>query len=139
MPLEVRYCEGADFAELFRIQLAAFNTGMTNLLKPWPVTQEYTESSIEKHIASAANEPDCHFLKVVDTDQGDKILGVAKWRINERERTEEQIQVMLPVPTEEEEEKLPAAKDFKNYLTRVRRQFMGTKPFYCMSHTLHRL
>ncbi|KAL5389774.1 hypothetical protein DPSP01_002265 [Paraphaeosphaeria sporulosa] len=125
--LEVRPCTNDDFADFVRIQIAAFNTGITSLLKP-PETVESVEKGIQKHIKSAESEADVTYLKVVDTGLGDKMIAGAKWRINEKERTEEQIQSMLPVPGEEEKDR-PAAQDFMNYLYRVRKQYMGTKPF----------
>jgi len=98
-------------------------------MKP-PATIENTERSIQKHIKSATDEADVHYFKVVDTELSDKMIACCKWRINEKERTEEQIQSMLPVPGERELGR-PAAQDFMNYLHRVRKQFMGTKPFAC--------
>ncbi|KAJ4344767.1 uncharacterized protein N0V89_012511 [Didymosphaeria variabile] len=127
--LEVRPCTNDDFADFVRIQTAAFNTGITKLLKA-EQTPENREKSIQKHIKSVTNESDVRYLKVVDTELNDKMIACAKWRMNEKERTEEQIQSMLPVPGEEEKDR-PAAQDFMNYLHRVRKQFMGTKPFYC--------
>ncbi|KAJ4301229.1 hypothetical protein N0V90_003320 [Kalmusia sp. IMI 367209] len=133
MPLEIRPCEDADFADCVRIQLAAFNTGMTRFMKPQPATDEYVSKSVENHVKAAAAE-DVHYLKVVDTNLGGKMIACAKWRINEHERTEEQIQSMLPVPGKDEEGR-PAVQDFKNHLNRVRRRFMGTQPF-CLLHVL---
>lgn len=83
---------------------------------------------VEKHTQSAASESDVFYLKVVDTDLGDKMIAGAKWRLNAHERTEEQIQSMLPTS---ETTDSPAAQDFKKYLHRVRTQYMNTKPFYC--------
>lgn len=100
------------------------------MMKP-TATMETTERAIQKHIKSAMEESDVHYLKVVDTELGDKMIACCKWRINEKERTVEEIQSMLPVPGEREKDR-PAAQDFMNYLHRVRKQFMGTKPFYCM-------
>ncbi|KAF1973988.1 hypothetical protein BU23DRAFT_462763 [Bimuria novae-zelandiae CBS 107.79] len=124
--LEVRPCLENDFADFVRIQYRAFNTGMTNLIKP-PATAESTAKTVEKHIKSAMTEPDIVYLKLIDTDDNDKMIAGAKWRVNEKERTEEQIQSMLPVPDEEDS---PAARDFKDYLHRVRKEFMDVKPFY---------
>lgn len=103
--------------------------GMTRLMKP-PASVENSDKAIQKHIKSATSEPDVQYLKVVDTELGDKMIAGAKWRVNYKERTEEQIQSMLPVPGEEEKGR-PAAQDFMNYLHRVRKEFMGTKPFAC--------
>ena len=99
-------------------------------MKP-PATAESKAKRTNKHIQSAANEPDVFYLKVVDTELNDKMIAGAKWRINEQERTQEQIQSMLPVPDDTES---AASKDFQHYLCRVRKQFMNTKPFYCESN-----
>ncbi|KAF2242637.1 hypothetical protein BU26DRAFT_534674 [Trematosphaeria pertusa] len=129
MPLELHPVVESDFPDFVRIQVAAFNNGMTAYLVPRPVSEDWIEKSVDKHIKCFRAEPDCRFLKVIDTEQSGRMIAVAKWRINEKERTEEQIQPMLPVPGEEQEGN-PAAQDFMWYLNRVRREFMGTKPFY---------
>jgi hypothetical protein len=133
MPLEIRPLEECDFADFVRILTAAFSAGgMVTLLKPFPLTSEYNRQSIEKHLKSWREERDVTYLKVIDTDLGGKMIAAAKWRINEKERTQEQVERTLPVPGKDEEGR-PAAQDFYWYLNRVRRQFMGTLPFYCMS------
>lgn len=148
-PLEVHKCDESDFAEFIRIQLAAFGTshlpstpnsqpahirtassGMVTLLKPQPMTDEYVQHAIDKHLKSHREERDVTYLKCIDTRLGGKIIACAKWRINKHERTEEQIQAQLPKPGKDEEGK-PAAQDFMNYLASVRREYMGTKPFAC--------
>jgi hypothetical protein len=133
MPLEVHPLEERDLADLVRIQTAAFSGGgMTTLLKPSPFPVDYNEKSISKHLKSLREESDVHYLKVIDTDLGGKMIAGAKWRINRNERTEQQIESMCPVPGKDEEGR-PAAQDFYWYLNRVRREYMGTKPFACMS------
>jgi hypothetical protein len=134
MPFEIRPVEECDFAEFVRIQLAAFSAGgMTTLIKPSPLPSDYNETSVEKHLKSWRGERDVHYLKVVDTDLGGKMIACAKWRINQKERTQEEVEKTLPVPGKEEEGR-PAAQDFYWFLNRVRRQFMGTLPFFCMSY-----
>lgn len=132
MPLEVHPVQQSDFADFVRIQMSAFAAGggITSILTPKPLPSDYIQKSIDKHIKSWKDESDVHYLKVVDTDLGGKMVAGAKWRINETERTEEQIQSMLPVPGADEEGR-PGARDFMWYLNRVRREYMGTKPFYC--------
>lgn len=132
MPLELHPVTEADFPDLTQIQLGAFETGMASKLNPKPHTPERIEKFIQKNIKAFHNEPDLRFIKVVDTELGGKMIAAAKWRINEKERTEEEIQTMLPVPGEDEEGN-PAAQDFMRYLHGVRKKFMGTKPFYCES------
>lgn len=132
MPLEIHPVEESDFADFVRIQIAAFSGGggITGLLTPDPLPPNYIEKSIDRHLKSWRDEPDVRYLKVIDTDLGGKMIAGAKWRINEKERTEEQIQSMLPVPGPDEEGK-PGMQDFMWFLNRVRREYMGTKPFYC--------
>jgi hypothetical protein len=131
MPLEIRPLEECDFADFVRILTAAFSAGgMTTLVKPSPLPSDYNQKSIEKHLKSWREERDVYYLKVIDTDLDGKMIAAAKWRINEKERTQEQVEKTLPVPGKDEEGR-PAAQDFYWYLNRVRRQFMGTLPFYC--------
>lgn len=132
MPLELRIIEDeSDFAEFTRIQTAAFSTGgMTAYMVDPNPTAADLQKSVNKHIKSWREESDVTYLKVIDTDLGGKMIAGAKWRINEKERTQEQIKSMLPVPGADEEGK-PAAQDFMRYLARVRQEYMGTKPYYC--------
>jgi hypothetical protein len=125
----------ADLANFARIQMAAFSGGggMTALLTPDPLPADYEQKAINKHLKSWRDEPDVTYLKVIDPALGGKMIAGAKWRINKKERTEEQIQPMLPVPGPDEEGR-PASQDFMWYLNRVRKQYMGTKPFYCKGH-----
>lgn len=133
MPLILLPCEEADLPDFQRIQLAAFAaSGMTKLIKPSPVTDDYVQTGINKHLKSFREERDVHYLKVIDTELGGKMIAGAKWRINEKSRTEEDVRKTLPVPGKTEEER-PALRDFMNYLARVRWEYMGTKPFYCES------
>lgn len=132
MPLEVHpITQESEVAEFARIQIASFTGGggITALLTPNPLPPEYLEKAIQKHVKSWREEPDVQYLKVIDTDLGGKMIAGAKWRINEKERTEEQIQGMLPVPGPDEEGR-PAVQDFMRFLNRARREYMGTKPFY---------
>lgn len=132
MPLEIQSLEESDFADFVRIQMAAFQLGggITKLITPDPLPSDYVQKTINKHLKSWREEPDVTYLKVIDTDLDGKMIAGAKWRINLKERTEEQIQPMLPVPGADEEGR-PALQAFMWYLNRVRREYMGTKPYFC--------
>lgn len=134
MPLQVLPAEEADLEEFDLIRIAAFRSGggMAALMTPLPLPPNFLEKSVAKHVKSFREERDVHYLKVIDTDLGNKIIAGAKWRINEKERTEEEIQSMLPVPGPDEEGN-PGMQDFMRYLCRARKEYMGTKPFYCTS------
>ncbi|OCL10895.1 hypothetical protein AOQ84DRAFT_336738 [Glonium stellatum] len=130
MPLKVVHVEESDMADFVRIQNAAFTTGMASKLIPKPVTPERFAKSVNNHLNSMRNEPDCHFLKVIDTDIN-KIISCAKWRINLEERSEEVVERSLPKPREPQPDScVGAEKDFVTYLANSRRDFMGVKPFY---------
>ncbi|KAF3043022.1 hypothetical protein E8E11_002229 [Didymella keratinophila] len=131
MVLELHPCTESDIPEFVRIQIAAFGTGggMTQFMVEHPPSEEYINKSVDKHLKSLREEKDITYLKVLDTELDGQMIAGAKWRINQKERKEEEIQSMLPVPSADEDGK-QAMIDFMWYLNRVRREFMGTKPFY---------
>ncbi|KAF2644320.1 acyl-CoA N-acyltransferase [Massarina eburnea CBS 473.64] len=131
MSLELHPLQESDLRRFAQIQIAAFQGGMATFLFPDPVTEEYVQKMVDKSKKSFNTEPDCHWVKIIDTELGGLMIACAKWRINEEERTEEEIQGMLPVPSEEEKKK-PAMVDFQNHLHWARKEFMGTKPFYLL-------
>ncbi|KAF1943380.1 hypothetical protein EJ02DRAFT_373525 [Clathrospora elynae] len=131
MPLQVHpITSEADLAEFYHIHKSAFAGvgGIASLLTPNPITTDYIQTFIDKHIKSWREETDVTYLKVIDTDMGGKMIACAKWRINHEERTEEQIQSMLPIPGKEMEGR-PGAQEFMWFLCRARKEYMGTKPF----------
>ncbi|KAA8623183.1 gnat family protein [Pyrenophora tritici-repentis] len=132
MPLEVhRITDPSDFEAFVDIQLAAFQDGggITAFLSPNPSPADYRQKIIDRQIQSLKEEPDLVFLKVIDTELDGKMIACAKWRINTEEKTEEQVKKMCPGPDEKDKEN-PALVDFWAFLSRVRKQYMGTKPFY---------
>lgn len=85
---------------MVRILNAAFgserSTGMAALTF---ISQENTEDvkiCISQHINAWGTEPDTHYIKVIDTELDGKMIAAASWRINEKERTEGQMQSLLP-------------------------------------------
>lgn len=80
-------------------------------------------------------EPDVHYVKVIDTELNGQMIACAKWRINLEERGQEEVEKMLPHPGKEEEGNEPA-NAFMAYLRWARSTYMGSKPFYCMSYFL---
>lgn len=136
MPLELHRITSPDDLETFSaIQIAAFASGggIASLLSPDVDSKENWQKYVEKHIQSWRDEPDVVYLKVVDTDiDGGKMIAGAKWRINEKERSEEAAEKMYPKPQGKDLEN-PALVDFYGFLSRVRKQYMNTKPFCCKS------
>jgi hypothetical protein len=133
MPLELhRITSESDLTDFVHIQLSAFasGSGIVALLTPRPLPSAYVQKAIGKHIKSFREDVDVTYLKVIDTDLNGKMIAGAKWRINEKERTEEEILSMLPAPGEDERGN-QGAVDFMAFLSRVRRQYMGTRPVYC--------
>lgn len=138
MVLELHPCAESDIPEFVRIQIAAFGTGggMTQFMVEHPPSEEYINKSVDKHLKSLREEKDITYLKIIDTELDGQMIAGAKWRINQKERKEEEIQSMLPVPGADEDGK-QAMIDFMWYLNKVRKEFMGTKPFYCKRHMTH--
>lgn len=137
MVLELHPCTESDIPEFVRIQIAAFGTGggMTRFMVEHPPSEEYINKSVDKHLKSLREEKDITYLKVIDTELDGQMIAGAKWRINQKERREEEIRSMLPIPGADEDGK-QAMIDFMWYLNRVRKEFMGTKPFYCKLHMI---
>jgi len=136
MPLEIqRITDPSDFDAFVDIQIAAFadGGGMTALLSPNPAPADYRQKIVDRQIQSFNEEPDVVYLKVIDTDLNGKIIAAAKWRINTKERTEEEVQKMYP-QLDEKDKNNQVLVDFWAFLGRVRKQYMGTKPFYCESY-----
>ena len=135
MPLEVRRITSpTDFETFVSIQIAAFakGGGIISLLTPSPITDDYVQKSIEKHIKSWKEESDVVYLKVVDTDlDGGKMIAGAKWRINDKERSEEAAQKMYPAPDEKDMER-QGLVDFMGYLSRVRKEYSKCLCTNCM-------
>lgn len=130
MPLEIRPLAEEDVWEYHDIFNKAFKGTLVSNLSP-PPTETSMQEQVEKTKKTMHTEPDLRLLKVVDTDLDDRIVACAKWRINEKERTEEEIQTMLPKPNREKDSAISI--ELQDYLTRVRKQYMGTKPFVFLS------
>jgi hypothetical protein len=140
MPLELhRITSESDLSDFFLIQTRAFanSGGMAALITPTPISADYLQKSTEKLIKSFREEADVTYLKVIDTDLDGKMIAGAKWRINEKERTEEELQIMLPAPSEAERENRGLV-DFLGFLARVRKEYIGTKPI-CRTFVLLKL
>ncbi|ORY11429.1 hypothetical protein BCR34DRAFT_326561 [Clohesyomyces aquaticus] len=129
MPLELHPCTPEDMHALTEIQFSAFDSGITGLLHPAVTSMTITDFA-NKHKICMANEPDCHYLKVIDTElPADlQIIACAKWRINEIERGEEEVRKMLP--DAESEKEGSAKRQFFEYLRDGRQTYMGGRPFY---------
>ncbi|EMD62189.1 hypothetical protein GGP41_002353 [Bipolaris sorokiniana] len=131
MPLEVHRITSPDDLRTFAvIQIAAFASGggIASLLNPEPVTDEHIKKYTERHVKSWRDEHDVVYLKVVDTDlDGGKMIAGAKWRITEKEKTEEEAQKMYPTP-EGDDLNNQALVDFLGFLYRARKQYVNTKP-----------
>lgn len=133
MPLELHPMSPTDMLQFTTIQYSVFNSGIIKLISPSPLTPAAIKEASEKHIKCLETEPDCHYLKVIDTElpEGEQLIAGAKWRINEKERGEEEIKKMLP--DYESEEAGSAKRDFLQYLSEGRRVHMGGRPFACKS------
>jgi hypothetical protein len=129
MVLEVHPLAPSDMPALVTIQMAAFNSGVVTKMFPTD-SPTYIPTTIAKHLKSMTEEPDVHYLKVIDTELDGQMIACAKWRINLKERGQKEVEMMLPHPGKEEEGN-EAAKAFMEYLRWGRSKYMGAKPFYC--------
>lgn len=145
MPLILAPLTENDLRAFTHICNAAFSRGMASKLIPKPLTSEKFAEQVDKHRKSFLNDKDVTYLKIVDTDlepseeTGQMIAG-GKWRINLKERTAEEMEATLPKPpvvdhldgeSEDARGRRLAERDFVTYLADTRREWMGTKPFFC--------
>ncbi|KAF2804145.1 uncharacterized protein BDZ99DRAFT_153585 [Mytilinidion resinicola] len=139
MPLVLSKVTEQDLLAFTHICNAAFNTGMASKLVPKPITSEKFASQVEKHRHSFLNDADVTHLKVIDTDiepnaETGQMIACAKWRINLKERTVEEVEATLPKPPEgegaQEGGRGLAEREFVTYLATSRREWMGRRPFY---------
>jgi hypothetical protein len=124
----------ADIPDFVRIQRLAFRNDWSRIMNPHPPTEEETKQDIEKYAKALREESDCYFVKVIDAELDGKTIACAKWRINEKERTWEEIDSQIPPAGEGISQ---ALSDFMAFLVGSRKKWMGTKPFYCEFMQLH--
>ena len=106
MPLELHPMVESDLRDFSLPQIEAFRGPLSMFLHPDPMTEEHIQGMVTKATKSFREEADCRWVKIVDTEvDGGKMISAAKWRFNEKERTEEEIQGMIPVPNEEDKKK----------------------------------
>ncbi|KAF2499019.1 acyl-CoA N-acyltransferase [Lophium mytilinum] len=139
MPLILSKITEQDLPAFTHICNAAFNNGMASKLVPKPITPEKFAAQVDKHRQSFLNDEDVTHLKVIDTDiepseETGQMIACAKWRINLKERTEEEVEASLPKPpvgeAAQEGGRGLAEKEFVTYLANSRRKWMGARAFY---------
>lgn len=128
MPLELHMMTEADMADFEYVQSRAFQGGLADFIFPGPKTPEKKKEDIERNIKVMREEPDAHFVKVVDTDLGGKTIACAKWRVNTQERPEEVVEAQMKKLSDDAS---PALIEFAGWLRDMRLKWMGTKPYYC--------
>lgn len=134
MPLELHRMTEADIPDFVAIKNRAFNNEFCRCQFPNPPTEDDIKHDIEKYSKALREEPDCYFVKVVDTELAGKTIACAKWRINRKERTWEEVNAQYPPAKDGITQCL---RDFMEFLISSRKRFMGTKPFYCECFIAH--
>lgn len=81
MPLKIEKCNDGDMTRAFAIISAAFgHNPYMDVLYPGHDTPQGHEAGGERMLAFKKSDPNTHFIKAIDTENGD-IVGVAKWNI----------------------------------------------------------
>jgi hypothetical protein len=74
------------------------------------------------------HSPRAHFYKAVDTELDNKVIAVAKWRIFDKERSEEEVKSEYTLPDPIPEDCRPAWDKFMDGIFKARWNIMATKP-----------
>jgi hypothetical protein len=130
MPLELHPVSDEDIPDAATLEQIAFRSGLSKKMQPKPQTPEERKAHMERLLKTKNEDPGNHLLKVIDTDLGGKMIAFAKWRINYKERTEEEVERSMWRP-KPDEQCTQAKLDFVDFLNESRRKWMGTKPFVC--------
>jgi hypothetical protein len=90
MPLKLVHHESDnDFDAIVRCEFAAYNSPpckLKELFFPPRATEEATvQEAKQRQAAWHRADPTSHWLKVIDTDDGDRILGAACWHVYEQD------------------------------------------------------
>ena len=85
MPLEVRVAVDADMPRTVDIFLHASNRSWLETLAPSGISPASRDIMIENNHKDL-NDPQCAFMKVVDTDLDDEVIAFAKWYVYRTER-----------------------------------------------------
>ena len=70
-----------------------------------------------------------HYFKVIDTELDNTLIAVSKWRIYEKERSEEEVKSEFTLPAPVPEDCRAAREKFMAGIFKARWDIMGTRPY----------
>ncbi|KAL2351639.1 acyl-CoA N-acyltransferase [Cryomyces antarcticus] len=128
MPLEIQPMTESDIPTFVAIFMAAFEGGISRILRTTPTpTPESIASNEERFLKALREDSTAHFAKCVDSDTGEVVAG-AKWNFYSEGRTEAELQKALELPSEwPRGSNVPALEAFLGMLARARVDVMGGK------------
>ncbi|KAK5144473.1 hypothetical protein LTR04_001553, partial [Oleoguttula sp. CCFEE 6159] len=99
MPLEIQPMTESDIPTFVAIFMAAFEGGISRILRTTPTpTPESIASNEERFLKALREDSIAHFAKCVDSDTGEVVAG-AKWNFYSEGRTEAELQKALELPS----------------------------------------
>ena len=131
MPIILQEATPSDLDRLIKIQFLAFGESYFNqILFPGKVTPDAHSKAVER-ARKDMKDPCTKFMKAVDTDLNDEIVGFAKWLIYKSERPESE---WMHMEKREwgEGVNAPALNEFIGMVHETRMKNMGGKPHCCM-------
>ena len=88
MPLEIQIALDSDMDRIIDIQFAAFGSDVLNqLMFAYPI-RPATKARFVKWAREDIEDPTITFLKAIDTEQNNEIVGFAKWYVYKEKRPE---------------------------------------------------
>jgi len=130
MPLEVHPLQPEDLEAWVRLHYLAFKTTTVACLwRSEPSAASYSILAKSRGRELLEHSPRAHFFKVVDTELDNKPVAVAKWRIYNKERSEEEVKSEFTLPAQTPEECRAAREKFMAGIFKARWDIMGTRPY----------
>jgi GNAT superfamily N-acetyltransferase len=139
MALRLDNVQDADVEDTFRIQHIAFRNADTigQFICPTPLpSEEYLASASPRRRNNIRENPNVHFVKVVDT-AADKMIACAHWVVYPYERSEDDVTRLSYVPPPPANVVPEAWNDFFNHMSKGRKD-LGTQPMVIL-HSLNTL
>jgi len=126
MTIEIQPLEKEDLVPWLEIHYEAFYPTFPFFWYRRPSPESF-QAMAERRVDSLA-QPENHFMKAVDTEQGNKVVGVASWSVHTEQRTEQDTKKSFTAPMTIPEINEEARNAFTAQINEARMNIMGPAP-----------